>query len=189
MENSQNQMAEADLPEGIDWGKLKYGGQLHGRTPLQQFFLHAREWAPVAICTALWVAGLFWVGGTLGGPYVCVSILLFLCSRTSATRKGSRSAYSVFNANFEKSAGQLTSADWDREYRGGAVPTPAAEREDEAPLFGGAPQPFAGQGQVLGSGGAPSNSLMAQLARERHARQAAAAAAAAAAGAAAAKRD
>ena len=169
---------EVDLPEGVDWSKLRYGGQLHGRTPLQNLLFHARAWAPFAACTALWIGGLYWAGGKLGGPYVCLSILLFLCTRTSAARKGARSAYSVFNENYERSAGQLSSADWDRTYRGGAMPAPAAERVDESPLFGGAPQPFAGQGQVLGSGGAPSNSLMAQLARERHARQAAAAAAA-----------
>jgi len=187
-------MAEDDLEERFDWGKLGPGRVLHSRTLAERVAVHGRAWGPCVAFTALWVGGLVLVGGTLGGPYVCVSALIFFFTCTSASRKSALSPYSVFNPNFERGAGQLSSADWDRHFRGGLASTPLAERTDETPLFGEGRPLMEGSGQRVGTsgGGGGENALLAQLAREREARRAAAAAAAksgAAASSAPVKRD
>ena len=174
-------MAEDDLEERFDWGKLGPGRVLHNKTLAERVAVHGRAWGPCLVFTALWVGGLVLVGGTLGGPYVSVSALIFFYSCTARTRTSALSAYSVFNPNFERGLGQISSADWDRQFRGGLASTPLAERTDETPLFGEGRPLMEGSGQRVGtsgSGGGGENALLAQLAREREARRAAAAAAA-----------
>ena len=163
--------------EAFDWSKLAGTGHaLHGRTTLQNALHYFRAWAPTLFATCVWIWGVYAAGGKWGGPYVCVSALLFFFCNTSRKRRGELSAYSVFNPNFQRSAGQLTSADFDRTYRGGGVPTPLAERGEDAPLFGSAWLEGRGQRVGGGEGGGSNNALLAQLAAERRAREAAAAA-------------
>lgn len=172
-------MAIDDDDDELTWRRAGAGRVLQPPTALD----HAKAYGPPLIIAALWIAGLYLCGGLLGVPYVCVSLLLFLCMRTVAKRKGALSAYSIFNPNFERGLGQLTSADWDAQYRGGLVPTPESERVSKFGALPGAQGLMEGQGRVLGGGsgggGAATggggagggNSLLAQLAAERRARE------------------
>jgi hypothetical protein len=155
-----------------DWSHLGAARTLHDRTALQRAYHCCAPWAPGLLFFSVWVLGLYACGGEVGVIYICVTALLYFFCNTAKRRTSALSAYSIFNPNFERSAGTLTSADWERQYRGFSTEAPEADTL----VTGGPRSLMEGEGQKLGGGDGSGgkNSLLAQLAAERRAREAAA---------------
>ena len=63
---------------------------------------------------AAWLGILFFLGGKYGILWCCATVLLFIVTHLSNGRRSTFSSYSIFNPNFERSLGQLTTGDFDR---------------------------------------------------------------------------
>jgi hypothetical protein len=155
---------------------------MDGRLHQRQVALEERVWlAKVCAGVALWVCGLYALGGQLGVLYISVSmvVLFYYAMRHGPRTRSSVTGYSALNAGGSRAAGEMSSKELDAHLRNLPPPQPGSEgagssasSSSSGVLGGGSAGEAAGK--VLGSGSVPAkNELLAQLAAQRAARAAA----------------
>jgi hypothetical protein len=158
---------------------------MDGRVHQRQEALAERVWlAKVCAGVALWVCGLYALGGQLGVLYISVSMLtlFYYAMRHGPRTQSSVTGYSALNAGGSRAAGEMSSKELDAHLRNLPPPQPGSEGtgssggsgSSSSGVLGGGSAGGEAAGKVLGGGPVPAkNELLAQLAAQRAARAAA----------------